>query len=361
MTDETAAPTAEAEATEVEETAEVEAASETERAEDAEKPESEGTDESAEQEQEQVDLLKKFKGDIKAADRSYWHAVNRATRVQDENRVLRERLSELEQGSKARPAEREEPRTEEPLTSEDIKRIDMELSEVDGEMKQAKTDYEQGLLDIGEADKAIAKIEGKLEDALEEQKPALEARLEAARVKRLQIIRDAKGALRWHQEAKHRGGRLRAERSTAERMVKMEQTNAQKVESERMEVYRDFPVEVDAMFEQACIDLAVSKEDREDFWEIVNQDLMAKLWAAGAQGHSIADVNVEGIIKGRVQKLMARIDGGRGEFAKKSKEALERAKASGTKVVAPGSRAVVGKPKPDQMAIARAALLKRGL
>lgn len=327
----------------------------------AEKTEEAGEAGEAEASSDATDLEKKFKGDIKAADRSYWNLVKHASRVADENRILREKLAAegKAETKKADDARREEASDAAP--PEALKEIDDRIESLKTRQTNLAKEYNGRLLELDASGKAIAKLEQKLEDAVEPDKPAVEARLEAAKAKHDGIIGSLHGLKDRLEELLDRREALSKEREWVKRTVEAQQRQDGDLAAQRAEIMREFPGEVDDIFDEVCIELAVDTKDedfRQDLLEIVNEDLMAKLWAAGAQGLTLAEIDVEDLVRKKVQKVMRHRDAGRTKFADVSKEKLDLAKKTGGKVGTVGQKKTSGL---DVMKIAREKLAKLGL
>jgi hypothetical protein len=283
-----------------------------------------------------------------AMGRAWWDKINYAAQVRKENEDARAELARIA-GAKTPDADGE---PEAPPTNPHIEKLDTRIKSLVQKDEQTQATQQKQLVSLADADKAIAKLEAHIEIAKEggdEYKAGLlEARLEAAQLKRTTIVERYQDLDERRQQMSYDMEKLLQDRDWAQNVYK-NQAQQQQQESQRREQFNaEFPQFVDAQITREADSLGAPKDQkiRRGLWKHVNQAMMVDLYRLGEQG--IEEVDVPSMIQGYVKEYLEDRDiAVRQRFNERS-----RAKRSVTgrapSAQAPG-RGKAGKPIPASL------------
>lgn len=278
--------------------------------------------------------LRKMVGD------QYWEAKNHDSRTMRENEELRDMLREQQ--------EPEEPET--PLPNPQIEALDQRIKGLYEKNQTTQKTQNDTLIKLSDADKNIAKIEARLEDAQERVKDpnleeyakgraesaigTFEARLEAAQAKRQSIL-DRYGSLEDKKETyKHEMEKLLTDKDWLTKVAQKQVTDAKSAKESDARFNVEFPDYVDSLIEKAADRLKAPEEARfrRSLGVAVNRAMMVEFMNVGQT--DLEDIDIPGMVDGYVQEHLSDRD-------LVSRERFERKSAEKRKVTGTG-----GPPKP---------------
>ncbi len=283
--------------------------------------------------------LRKLVGD------QYWESKNYASQTARENEQLRSMLRE-----------QQEPEDEGPPPSHpQIEALDKRIQGLyDKDQTTGKTQNET-LVKLADADKNIAKIEARMEDAQERVKDpnleeyarmraesavgTFEARLEAAQAKRQSIL-DRYGTLNDKREGYgHEMEKLLTDKDWLIKVAEKQATDhkSAKVADDRFNM--EFPQYVDSLIDKSADGLEAPPEARlrQSLNRHVNRAMMVELMNVGDT--DLEDIDVPGMVDGYVKEYLADRDlVSRTRFEKKSAEKRKVASTAPTKATPAAKR-----------------------
>jgi hypothetical protein len=239
-----------------------------------------------------------------AMGRAWWDKTNYAAQVRKENEEARAELARIS-GAKTPDAD-EEP--DAPPTNPHIEKLDTRIKALVTKDEQVQATQQKQLVSLAEADKSIAKLEAHIEIAKESgddyKAGLLEARLDAAQLKRTTIVERYQDLDDRRQQMSYDMERLLQDRDWAQNVYK-NQAQAHEAESQRREQFNaEFPKFVDAQISREAEALGAPKDQkiRRGLWKHVNQAMMVDLYRLGEQG--IEEVDVPSMIQGYVKEYL---------------------------------------------------------
>lgn len=295
-----------------------------------------------------------------AMGRAYWDKTNYASRVRKENEELRARVAALD-------SKKEPERTEPPPPHPDVQKLSGRIESLEQKGEQLQVRAQDTLIKLAESDKAIARLEAKMEDAEDYEKQILSAKMETATIKRETLLQRYADLNEKAESLSFDLERLSQDREWLMRALKDQETNRQREAREAEEFEREFPEEVASLIQQAAAEAEVPKEFLASAMKSVNKSLLLDLWNLGDA--DISTVDMPGLVRAHLDEYLKDRDlAERHRFAKKSKEkrqvtrGMSDASRKGTiprKPIDPGAlnQGDLG-PK---MAAARARLAGKGL
>ena len=277
--------------------------------------------------------LRKMVGD------QYWEAKNYASGKARENEELRAMLAE-------RDGEGPEDEPGEPPPHPQIEALDKRIQGLyDKDQVTSKTQNET-LVKLADADKNIAKIEARLEDAQERTKApdleeyqktraesavgTFEARLEAARAGRQSIL-DRYGTLNDKRENYgHEMEKLLTDKDWLTKVQTKQVNDAKSAKVADVRFNADFPKYVDSLIEESADSLEAPEEKRlrQSLGRHVNRAMMVELMNVGET--DLDELDVPGMVEGYVKEYLTDRD-------LVSRERFERKSAAKRKVAGKGT------------------------
>lgn len=265
--------------------------------------------------------LRKMVGD------QFWEAKNYASAKARENEELRDILREQE--------EPEEPET--PLPNPQVEALDKRIQGLYDKDQTVQKTQNETLVKLSDADKNIAKIEARLEDAQERLKDpnleeyakgraesaigTFEARLEAAQAKRQSVL-DRYGTLTDKREGYgHEMEKLLTDKDWLTKVADKQVSDQKSAKADDARFNDQFPRYVDDLIEKAADSLEAPEETRlrQSLWQHVNRAMMVEFMNVGDT--DLDDMDVPGMVSGYVQEYLSDRDlVSRTRFEKKSAE-----------------------------------------
>jgi len=248
--------------------------------------------------QKKFDHIKNPRDRRAAMGKAWWEKNNFASRTHKEAEDLKARLARLE-------ATRDEPKDDRPTQPPpELAKIDQRIQVLYAKDKSIQEQQNRSLIELSEADKAVAVIEDRLKDADDYAKAILEQRLETAKIKKEATLN------RWADLNERREGlSLEMEQRLADRdwTAKFLQDKATRDQSERQSLEQfnaDFPKHVDGLISSSADSLGAPKDPkiRQSLWRSVNKAMMVDLWQLGEKG--LQQVNVPEMVKAHVKEYL---------------------------------------------------------
>ena len=257
-----------------------------------------------------------------------WESLNYASRTARESEELRLMLAERD-GQPEEPAE--------PPTHPQIEQLDKRIQGLYTKDQATEKQANESLLKLSEADKNIAKIEARKEDAEERVKDSqledhlrerarsavstFEARLDAAEAKRQSVLD------RWQTLNEKREGygfemeKLLTDKDWLTQVATKQVQDQKSAKADTDKFNSDFPQYVDSLIESAADRLDAPEESRlrKSLWTHVQRSMMVELHGAGKT--DLEDLNVPGMVDAYVKEYLSDRDlVSRTRFEKKSAE-----------------------------------------
>jgi len=248
-----------------------------------------------------------------AIGKAYWENTRHASAVQKERDQLKARLAELEETGRPRAAS-EEAKPEPEEVPADIKAIESRTKALETEQAEFPKIEDQLMGALEKTKERISVLQYKLQVSLEEEKPSIEARLEAAHAERNNIL------LRYHtckqrlSEIAEKLEDLAERKKLAGSRLDSERARQAQAEEERAQFNRDFPRLVDGYIVRFMDELKVpsgppgteAAKLRDDLAESVNESLMVAYWKMG--GQDTRKVDHAALVKDHVTRYAKRMD-----------------------------------------------------
>lgn len=269
-------------------------------------------------------LLDKYGGDEDKLAEAIYESYNSGSKLRQELDELREQLEEAR-------------KPEKPEESADVAGIKEQISALDAEGSDLVSEERTLIADHSKLSKDVAKLEGKLEDADELDKPRLQHQLHLKQLEERQLQRDWK-------DLQSRKRRHLLERGDLDRRLKRaeDESNAERArqaqsKAEERKGQQGFLADFRNAVDEAADELGLTKdEDREYFHNVIKAEAIAYLRAQpDAPG-----IDPEEFVAARAQAF-AKVAGlaKKKNFTSKSKSKLEAAGATG-----PGTKKVPSAP-----------------
>lgn len=287
---------------------------------DAEADEAEGEDDGTGEEEEEdasptfTELLKKYKGDKEAMAQAY---VSQANSLSDLTREVRE-VKEFIKGQQKQPevltAEERNKRISE---SPDVVEVSEELESIRADYKDEDQSLRAATVELGKLEKEVARLEGKLESAYDENKPAISAELASAQSRHERALEKVRSADRNKKKLEAQFNRTQRRMEKAQRMaeaeidreIKQKRADVEAAESVRAEF-------ADAMIAEAK-ELGIAPNSAR--FRSLFDTVQSRLWAYTRTLPDDADpIDIPVAVKQLVGDIMENI-GGRTSFHKQSK------------------------------------------
>jgi hypothetical protein len=291
---------------------------------------------------EWVNLVSKYDGDKAKIGEEFW----RATKA---NAELAKKVKELEAkvATPVAPKPEDQKPAEKPAADHpSIQKLESTITALEAETSTLSTQGSTKYAELQTQDKAILKLEARIEDQGELADDALKQRLELAKDRRENLATQLESLADRFKNKQERLEDLKGKREA----VRAEADNESKRQAEQQqkdaEFSKEFPQEVDALIAQAADEIGLPQDDeiRQDLWETANTKLMAYLFKLG-KGVILPDVDLKQVVHGYVERF-AKTHG----FASKTKFAetsREKAKVASRKIT-PGQPLVTKKaPTPS--------------
>ena len=266
----------------------------------------------------------------------FWEAKNYASKQTRENEELRDMLREQQ--------EPEEPETQ--LPNPQIEALGKRIQGLYDKDQTVQKTQNDTLIKLSEADKNIAKIEARLEDAQERTKDpnleeyakgraesaigTFEARLEAAQAKRQSIL-DRYGSLGDKRETYgHEMEKLLTDKDWLSKVAEKQVTDAKSAKASDAQFNAEFPDYVDSLIESSADRFEAPAEARlrRSLGVAVNRAMMVEFMNVGDT--DLEDIDVPGMVDGYVQEYLSDRD-------LVSRERFERKSAAKRQVAGKGT------------------------
>lgn len=238
-----------------------------------------------------------------AMGRWVWEKTRYASQVRKEAEAARAELARRG----ARTPEEDEPQ-QAPTPNPHIEKLDQRIKGLVEKDQAVQQTQQKQLIALADTDKAIAKLEARIEIAGEQgddyTKQLLEAKLESANLKRGTIIERYQDLSERREQFSYDVEKLMQDRDWAAN-VYTNQARAREAESQQREQFNaEFPRFVDERITSEADSLGAPKDDkiRRSLWKHVNQAMMVDLYRLGEQG--VTEVDVPAMVKTYVKEYL---------------------------------------------------------
>jgi septation ring formation regulator EzrA len=262
-------------------------------------------------------LLKKYGGNKEAMAQAYMDQANSMSDLVNEFKSLREFVQQQSQ-QPSQPKISEKELTQRIAESPEVVEVSEELASIEEEIKEEQRTYSSVIQELGKAEKEVARLEGKLEAAYDENKPAISAELATAQAKMERLTDKFRTADRDIKKLSANFKRTQRRMEKAEKAARSEIDNEvkqqRKDESEAQEVRREF---ASAMLAEAK-DKGLDPKS-EEFQELF-ETVQSRIWAYTQTLPEDADpINIPMAVKILVDKYTGLGFGKRQSFQSQSR------------------------------------------
>jgi hypothetical protein len=283
---------------------------------------------------EWVNLVGKFEGDKEKIGKEFWRYANSNAALAKSNADLAKKVKDLEAKVAAPAAPKDEPEPTKPAADHpSIQKLESTITALEEAQASLQSRGASKFTELQAQEKAIAKLEARIEDQGDLADESLKDRLDAAQrhrgvlAEQLMDLKDRflekKDRL---EDAKSRREDVRAEAETESQRQKEQQ-------AKEAEFRTEYPQRIDAMSTTMADELGVDSdpEIRQDLWETVNTKLMAKMFALG-KGVEITATDEHALVKGYVERFVKT----HGFASKKNFAGTSKEKAKVSQRITPG-------------------------